>query len=690
MLNSVPKQIVLTLQSSPPFLLEIILAITIALLLSIPLITRLQYFLGYVEEPLASFDLYNPRRHIHEPISSSTSGSNESLSRYPLRHVNSSPDIKNSYLNTFTMDINPSYHHSNNSTDYPISVAYDYGYYRHKLIETNLKQHYGNQAPGNVVLNSLHLSSIDSQTDLRLSEKYNHSFFELIPEPADPYQEKRDQLVTIIHPRDHFLRKGARRHESADKSTETLFISNVNCNLNNDLDDSELKERLPSPRQMKIHRIKKDKSSNDNVKVFKFKIDSNEFNSRPMSPFKGKSADGDSSPREDSKSSAGKIAKNLNEGKVKKPRKQRREIKAGVDNFKEISSDKHLIKGDNDNGGQYDSLIIEENNGVGRNLNNSEVELENFERKISSMTIQLNVDSENNLGDTLNLRGNGCEVEGGGGSKNGKDFECSLNEEVEEKVKKDVEVEKCLAAVSDVLSSQSYYGSSGVTGTATVTGTVTGVGARVGVGGGAGSGSGIGYGGQREIEKRSRPNTSSGVLTRAFKHLTPKVNSRPRSSGGGFAWEVPDISGKVWSDDNSEEMKNKSKTPTTPTRMRRPRSANPQIYRKKSDPVLPVLESIIDLTFDTADMLDPFSVDCQAKGEDKNPPLELKHSVSDNLNGDDSGGKSKIKNKGKKSVSRKMKPDKLVSQDLSQKKPFLRSRSGKYSVLKVTKFKNKK
>ncbi|CAG5099613.1 Protein of unknown function [Cotesia congregata] len=51
MLNSVPKQIVLTLQSSPPFLLEIILAITIALLLAISLVTRLQYFLSH---PLSS------------------------------------------------------------------------------------------------------------------------------------------------------------------------------------------------------------------------------------------------------------------------------------------------------------------------------------------------------------------------------------------------------------------------------------------------------------------------------------------------------------------------------------------------------------------------------------------------------------------------------------------------------------
>ncbi|KAH0539303.1 uncharacterized protein LOC123259168 isoform X1 [Cotesia glomerata] len=659
MLNSVPKQIVLTLQSSPPFLLEIVLAITIALLLAIPLVTRLQYFLGYTEEPLISFNFLNPRRR---QISSSTSGSNESLTLFPVRHVNSSPNFKNSYLtesdiingSPFTMDISSSYNHN---TEYPFSVAYDYGYYRHKLIESNLKRHYGSQPPGNVVLNSLHLSSIDSATGLRLSEKYNHSIFELAPN--SDHNQERDQLITLIHPRDHFLRKGSRRYESADKSTETLFISNVSHNFKEE-EEIELKEKITSLPRRKT-RIKKDKSSSDNVKIFKVKIDSFD-NSRPVSPFKNReiyeipevkseiTEKGTEiyDPNLESKILDKKeeickneIIKSRPGSPVKKIKERKSKIKMNL-KVKEKLSEVRDIK--------YDSLIIDDKNKEGENLKPEE-EIE-VNKKISSATVELNSPKNNFIEENIVDKNILSKDKLCGESEN---LDCKFKEEIK------AEAEKCLAKMSDVVSKS--YGSS--------------------------------RGEALKVEKQSRPNTSSGVLSRAFKHLSPKVNSRPRSSGGGFAWEVPDISGKVWSDDNEEKInrsKDESKKPGTPTGLKRPRSANPQFFRKKSDPVLPVLESIIDLTYDVpVDLLDE---ECLVGGkEDQNRPLELKHpgfgeNQSDSGSGSrDKKGKSKIKG-GKKGKSEKICQGPQDS--LLQKKPFLRSRSGRYSVLKVTKFKSKK
>ncbi|KAG8041720.1 hypothetical protein G9C98_007024, partial [Cotesia typhae] len=645
MLNSVPKQIVLTLQSSPPFLLEIILAITIALLLAIPLVTRLQYFLGYTEEPLISFSFLNPRRR---QISSSTLGSNESLTLFPVRHVNSSPNFKNSYLtesdiingSPFTMDISSSYIHN---TDYPFTVAYDYGYYRHKLIESNLKRHYGSQPPGNVVLNSLHLSSIDSATGLRLSEKYKHSIFELAPNSNDHNQD-RDQLITLIHPRDHFLRKGSRRYESADKSTETLFIGNASQNLKKE-EESELKEKIASLPRRKT-RIKKDKSFSDNVKVFKVKIDSFD-NSRPVSPFKNREmyeipeVKNEITEKRaeiydlegDKKEETNEIIKSRPGSPVKKIKERKSKIKMNLkvkDKLSEVRDKK------------YDSLIIDgHKNKEAENLKPEE-EIE-VNKKISSTTVELNSPKNNfteeNVGDQNISRE---EDKLCGESEN--NLDCNFKEDILIKA----EAEKCLAKMSDVLALKSYGSSRG----------------------------------EVRVEKRSRPNTSSGVLSRAFKHLSPKVNSRPRSSGGGFAWEVPDISGKVWSDDNEEKTnrsKDESKKPGTPTGLKRPRSANPQFFRKKSDPVLPVLESIIDLTYNVP--LDLLDEECLVGGkEDQNRPLELKHPVgfdenqSDFATGSRDGkGKSKIKG-GKKVKSEKTSQG--AQDSLHQKKPFLRSRSG--------------
>ena len=100
--------------------------------------------------------------------------------------------------------------------------AYDYDAYRHKLIETTLKRQYGNrQAPGNVVLNSIHLNSIGSQTGIQLSEKYSHSLFDFIEEYYDATKSLSKKEKEYLHPLDHFLTKGVDKPETTSRGTET-------------------------------------------------------------------------------------------------------------------------------------------------------------------------------------------------------------------------------------------------------------------------------------------------------------------------------------------------------------------------------------------------------------------------------------------------------------------------------------
>jgi len=106
----------------------------------------------------------------------------------------------------------------------------DYGAYRHKIIEATLKKHYEDvQAPGDVVLNSLHLNSTDSVIGMRLNDHYDHSLFDFVEEYYDTGETMNREHVEHPHPLDHFLIRGQgmERPKTTEKETETLLDENI-------------------------------------------------------------------------------------------------------------------------------------------------------------------------------------------------------------------------------------------------------------------------------------------------------------------------------------------------------------------------------------------------------------------------------------------------------------------------------
>jgi len=106
----------------------------------------------------------------------------------------------------------------------------DYGVYRHKIIEATLKKHYEDvQAPGDVVLNSLHLNSTDSVIGMRLNDHYDHSLFDFVEEYYDTSEMMNSEHVEHLHPLDHFLTRGQgmERPKTTEKETETLLDENI-------------------------------------------------------------------------------------------------------------------------------------------------------------------------------------------------------------------------------------------------------------------------------------------------------------------------------------------------------------------------------------------------------------------------------------------------------------------------------
>lgn len=105
----------------------------------------------------------------------------------------------------------------------------DYKAYRHRLIEAALRKQYDDfQPPGDVVLNSLHLNSIDSVIGVQLSDRYDHSLFDFVEEYYDVADAKTRKNIERLHPLDHFLpRDRARRPRTSEKETETISHNDV-------------------------------------------------------------------------------------------------------------------------------------------------------------------------------------------------------------------------------------------------------------------------------------------------------------------------------------------------------------------------------------------------------------------------------------------------------------------------------
>ncbi|XP_012281773.1 mucin-5AC [Orussus abietinus] len=261
MLNiEAPAKLVLTLQSVPPFAVESFLALGLAVLLAVPLVGHVQFLLE--EAPRSSKSRRRkvkrsppPDRTIvmHYPapvVIDSTSSSSLNLNMTTARAVCSTPNFKSSVdlaapktgrtvqvgevggdreaphpPPALTLEHSSSFIATNAELPVIDISTFNYGSYRHKLVESTLRRRYGDyKPPGNVVLNAIHLNAIESDAAIRLSKGYSHSFFDFVEEYYDATRSMCKKETEFLHPLDHFLVKGARRPTTDEKATETTGL----------------------------------------------------------------------------------------------------------------------------------------------------------------------------------------------------------------------------------------------------------------------------------------------------------------------------------------------------------------------------------------------------------------------------------------------------------------------------------
>ncbi|XP_011692994.1 PREDICTED: uncharacterized protein LOC105453036 [Wasmannia auropunctata] len=253
-----PGKLVLTLRSTPPFVAESAFALALTILLAAPLIVRVYLLL---DRPLRAFTkTSSSRRHaracsrsllIHYPARVEVADSTSSSSlhtEYVRGRINSTPTLRDdgdvsrsSSRRGIRVDDGRRIGDRGSNevrkcppADRPTFPAdsrrriidmssLDYKAYRHKLIEATLRRQYDDfQPPGDVVLNSLHLSSADSVIGVRLNDRYDHSLFDFVEEYYDVAAATSRRNVARPHPLNYFLSKGARRPRTSEKETETI------------------------------------------------------------------------------------------------------------------------------------------------------------------------------------------------------------------------------------------------------------------------------------------------------------------------------------------------------------------------------------------------------------------------------------------------------------------------------------
>ncbi|KAK0093681.1 hypothetical protein PV326_012930 [Microctonus aethiopoides] len=331
MLNvAAPGKFVLTLQSIPPFLIECILAFALAVLLAVPLIARLQLIFTNRHVCVKSSNPMSiPTRRLHRH-------NRHIITQYPSPMITTSRSNQNLHLNS--MHVNKLYYNVQQSIQTLTSVPFinrsldrneeetkvengknekneeneqvgnymifgdnsmknianfEYQHYRHKLIKENFKKNYGHlQAPGNFVLNSIHLSYMDSQKGI--DDKCNNPLFvsNVASSNVNDVAHKNISLKSIDH-RDLFLTKKSNdKLETVDKIVGTEQ-SSIEINQSSEL--INMKEHAnPSTELRRKSRavsplIGKDKSSNnntDNDHAAKNRIDIVETDLRPNTPKK--------------------------------------------------------------------------------------------------------------------------------------------------------------------------------------------------------------------------------------------------------------------------------------------------------------------------------------------------------------------------------------------------------------------
>ncbi|CAD1477121.1 unnamed protein product [Heterotrigona itama] len=260
-----PGKLVLTLQSIPPFVVESIFALTLAVLLAVPLILRVQHTLdsstkltsararenggqannlcepGENEDamvtthyPASTFDstssssvdlhLGSARRTISTPTVLQASGDNNVRTGQQDTVKTRTFDeltIETSKRNDLMLKQSSSFVATNSELPIVDISAFDYDAYRFKLVEAALRRQYDDyQPPGDVVFNSIHLNDNDSTVAVRLNDKYDHSLFDFVEEYYDATKAMSKKETEYLHPLDHFLIKGTQKPETAERQTE--------------------------------------------------------------------------------------------------------------------------------------------------------------------------------------------------------------------------------------------------------------------------------------------------------------------------------------------------------------------------------------------------------------------------------------------------------------------------------------
>ncbi|XP_076386444.1 uncharacterized protein LOC143264229 [Megachile rotundata] len=263
MLNVVvPGKLVLTLQSIPPFVVESILALALAVLLAVPLILHIQrssdgsmklhtnfstrrniqqkershpvvthYPASEFPESASSssinLHLDSARKTISTPILQASGDNADTRRNNKRRQIYPEDEARRNATKTKEMPLKQSSSFVATNSELPIIdiSAFDYDAYRYKLVEAALRKQYDDfQPPGDVVLNSIHLNDNDSMIAVRLNDRYHHSLFDFVEEYYDATKRMSKKETEYMHPLDHFLVKGTQKPETVERETETRRV----------------------------------------------------------------------------------------------------------------------------------------------------------------------------------------------------------------------------------------------------------------------------------------------------------------------------------------------------------------------------------------------------------------------------------------------------------------------------------
>lgn len=450
--------------------------------------------------------------------------------------------------------------------------AFDYDSYRHKLIEASLKRQYGDrQAPGNVVLNSIHLNSISSQSAIQLSEKYSHSLFEFIEEYYDATKPLSKPETEYLHPLDHFLVKGIARPRTADRGTETKESMNELDQVPELVDFRDQSPIPAAPGSSPGAAFGRRRVLEESKHASKLTIRSKRSTSIPRTSSQTSRTAKPSSP-------ASPTTRQLfNREETMKPDGNRpSSADVATEERRKNSPPPRVSRSRTPRGGESTTISqpVRELPGASHRRASSLVQGRSSNESFTPGTTKPSECSEAVSTDRDEKESVTCAT--ASSSEAGSSHSCSSRPRDKRLVRSRA---SSLSSRSRTIRTPSQTRQWYVGGNANAS------------------------------FNRNYPEARRESLVKPAK---PKVSLRPRSTGGRFAWDVPDVPRGTWCDE-TDRSADQEKPLVLPER---PRTANPPLNRRRtpekgkiSDTVLPVLESVADLRVELpCDGLDDFDV----------------------------------------------------------------------------------